>query len=287
MDAITLLREDHKNVEKSFKRFERAGDKAYTTKRAIVDSIIEELSVHAVIEEQLFYPVTRATVPETEDIALESLEAHHIVKWVLNDLDSIAAEDERFNAKVTVLMETVRHHVEEEEEHYFPKVRDELGRKSLNELGDELMAAKKTASTHPHPTAPGVPPGNIVVGVASGIADRVSDTVSGVAQGGVSAAGDVIAMVLRGKKPSVRPTGNQTARKTAGKVRGGIDDAADAVIEKTQEAKRKGEATVKGLSRKTTQRRPPLSRERRAPPAPPHAVPSRRPRLRSPGPRAP
>jgi hemerythrin superfamily protein len=252
MDAITLLKEDHKNVEKLFKRFERAGDKAFMTKRAIVDSIIEELSVHAAIEEQLFYPVTRATVPETEDIALESLEEHHIVKWVLNELDSMSPEDERFDAKVTVLIENVRHHVEEEEAEYFPKVRDELGRQALNELGDALMAAKKTAPTHPHPAAPDAPPGNIVAGVASGIADRAGDTVSGVAQGSVSAAGDVIAMVLRRKKPSARPTGNKTDRKTVDRVRGSIEDATEAVIEKTKEAKRKGEATVKGSSRKTT-----------------------------------
>jgi hemerythrin superfamily protein len=252
MDAITLLKEDHKNVEKLFKRFEKAGNKAYTAKRAIVDSIIEELSVHAVIEEQLFYPVTRATVPETEDIALESLEEHHIVKWVLNELDSMPPEDERFDAKVTVLMENVRHHVKEEEEEYFPKVRDELGRIALAELGNALMAAKKTAPTHPHPTAPDVPPGNKGAGVASGIADRVSDTVSGVAQGSVSAVGDVIAIVMRRKKPSSRPTGNKRARRTADMVRSSIDAAADAVIEKTQEAKRKGEVTVKGSSRKTT-----------------------------------
>ena len=190
MDAITLLKQDHKDVEKLFKRFEKAGDKAYTTKRAIVDSIIEDLSMHAAIEEQLFYPVTRATVPETEDIALESLEEHHIVKWVLNELDSMSPEDERFDAKVTVLIEAVRRHVEEEEESYFPKVRDALGRKALNDLGDALVAAKKTAPTRPHPDAPDVPPGNIVAGVASGIADRVSDSISGVAQGSVSAAGE-------------------------------------------------------------------------------------------------
>lgn len=251
MDAITLLKEDHKTVEELFKRFEKAGDKAYTTKRAIVDRIIEELSVHAVIEEQLFYPVTRATVPETEDIALESLEEHHIVKWVLNELDSMSPEDERFEAKVTVLMENVRHHVKEEEEEYFPKVRDELGRNALNDLGDALMAAKKTAPTHPHPNAPDVPPGNLIAGVASGFVDRVSDTVSGVVQGSVSAAGDVIATVLRRKKPSAKPTGNKTTRKTAEKVRSSIDDAADAVIKSTQEAKRKGEATVRNNSRKT------------------------------------
>ena len=66
----------------------------------------------------------------------------------------MAPEDERFNAKVTVLMETVRHHVVEEEEEYFPKVRDELGRKALDELGDGLMAAKKTAPTTRTPSPP-------------------------------------------------------------------------------------------------------------------------------------
>src|SRR4051794_19172148 len=222
MDAISLLKDDHKNVERLFKRFESAGDRAHVQKREIVDRIIEELAAHAAIEEQVFYPVARATVPKTEDIALESLEEHHIVKWVLNELETMSPEDERFDAKVTVLMENVRHHVEEEEEEYFPKVRDELGRKSLNDLGDALMAAKKTAPTHPHPTAPDEPPGNIVAGVASGIADRVGDTVSGVAQGSVSAAGDVIATVLRRKKPSTQPVGNKQARKTAKAVRGSV-----------------------------------------------------------------
>ena len=89
MDAITLLRDDHKTVEQLFKRFEKAGDRAYVEKRQIVDRIIEELSIHAAIEEQVFYPVARATVPDTEDIALESLEEHHIVKWVLSELDGM------------------------------------------------------------------------------------------------------------------------------------------------------------------------------------------------------
>ena len=83
--------------------------------------------MHAAVEEQLFYPVVRATVPGTEHVTLESLEEHNIVKWVLSDLDSMSPEDERFDAKVTVLIENVRHHVEEEESEYFPKVRDELG----------------------------------------------------------------------------------------------------------------------------------------------------------------
>ena len=159
MDAITLLRNDHRTVEQLFKRFEKAGDNAFVAKREIVDRIIEELSVHAAIEEQLFYPAARATVPGVEDIALESLEEHHIVKWVLSELDGMAPTDERFDAKVTVLIENVRHHVEEEQTEFFPKVRDELGRKALNELGDAMAAAKASAPTHPHPRTPDTPAG--------------------------------------------------------------------------------------------------------------------------------
>ncbi len=135
MDAITMLKEDHKTVEQLFKRFEKAGDRAFAEKRKIVDQVVEALSKHAAIEEQVFYPVARATVPDTEDVVLESLEEHHIVKWVLSELDGMDPAEERFDAKMTVLMENVRHHVEEEEQEFFPKVRAELDRNALAELG--------------------------------------------------------------------------------------------------------------------------------------------------------
>lgn len=241
MDAITLLKDDHKSVEKLFKRFEKAGDGALVEKREVVDRIIEELSVHAAIEEQFFYPVVRATVPNTDDLALESLEEHHIVKWVLDELDSMDPADERFTAKVTVLIENVRHHVEEEEDELFPKVREELGRAALNELGDALHDAKATAPTHPHPTSPDTPPGNLIVGAAAGVADRITDTVSGVGQGSVNALGDVVARVLGRKKPKTSPTGSSRTRSTAATVRSGAADATEAVTEAIREAERKAD----------------------------------------------
>ncbi|MGZ4485851.1 MAG: hemerythrin domain-containing protein [Nocardioidaceae bacterium] len=153
MDAIVLLKDDHKTVEKLFKQFEKAGDDAHKTKRDLVDRIIEELSVHAFIEEQIFYPVAREAVPETENHVLESLEEHHIVKWVLEELRGMDPEDERFDAKVTVLMENVRHHVEEEEQEWFPEVRKQMGRKRLQELGEQMEQAKAAAPRDPRPTA--------------------------------------------------------------------------------------------------------------------------------------
>src|SRR5436189_2638489 len=111
MDAITMLRDDHKKVRELVTRFAQAGEHAHKTKRDVVDRIIEELAVHAAIEEQVFYPAVRSAVEEAEDEVLESLEEHHIVKWVLAELEDMAPEDERFEAKVTVLIENVRHHM--------------------------------------------------------------------------------------------------------------------------------------------------------------------------------
>ncbi len=149
MDAIVLLKDDHKTVEKLFKQFEKAGDEAYETKAKLVDQVIAELSVHAFIEEQYFYPAARASVPETEDHVLESLEEHHIVKWVLAELQDMDAHDERFDAKVTVLIENVRHHVEEEEQEWFPEVRKALGRNRLVQLGEQMAAARSKAPADP------------------------------------------------------------------------------------------------------------------------------------------
>jgi len=166
MDAITLLRNDHKTVEKLFKRFEKAGDDATETKREVVGSIIKELSVHAAIEEQVFYPAVRQALPDVEDTVLEGLEEHHVAKWTLRELIDMSPEHERFDAKVTVLIESVRHHIEEEESELFPEVRKALGRKALGEVGAAMEEARKTAPTAPDPRMPDTPPGNLAAAPA-------------------------------------------------------------------------------------------------------------------------
>ncbi len=248
MDAITLLRDDHKTVEQLFKRFEKAGDNAHVEKRQIVDRIIEELSKHAAIEEQLFYPVARATVEDVEDITLESLEEHHIVKWVLSELSDMDPTDERFDAKVTVLIENVRHHIEEEETEFFPKVRKDLGRSALADLGKALAEAKKSAPTRPHPRLSDSPPANAVVGTIAGVIDRVSDNISGIAQGGVSAAQDLVARFLNTRKPKVSPTGSSVARGRANNVRGTASTAADGVQQTARSVKSGAVKTARATS---------------------------------------
>jgi hemerythrin superfamily protein len=176
MDAVTLLRNDHKTVEGLFKRFEKAGPNAHKTKQDLVGKIVEELSIHAAIEEQVLYPAARQAVPDENELVLESLEEHHIVKWVLSEVDGMDPADERFTAKVTVLIENVRHHVDEEEGELFPALRSTMKRKDLQELAQAIEQAKKMAPTHPHPRAPDTPPGNLVAGAAAGAIDKAEDT---------------------------------------------------------------------------------------------------------------
>jgi hemerythrin superfamily protein len=180
MDAITLLREDHRTVEKLFKQFEKAGEKAYKTKETLAKKIIEELSIHAAIEEQVFYPAIREA---SEDMVLESLEEHHIVKWVLSELQGMSPKEERFDAKMTVLIELVRHHVKEEEKELFPDVRDEVSRKELAEIGEMLEKAKTIAPTRPHPRLPDEPPGNIPGGLVAGVVDKARSAVGALTPG--------------------------------------------------------------------------------------------------------
>ena len=176
MDAVTLLRNDHRTVEGLFKKFEKAGPNAHKTRQDLVEKIVEELSIHAAIEEQTLYPAAREAMPDASEQVLEALEEHHIVKWVLSELDGMDPHDERFQAKVTVLIENVRHHVKEEEGELFPELRRAMKRKELEELAQALEQAKKMAPTHPHPRAPDTPPGNVIAGVAAAAVDRAEDT---------------------------------------------------------------------------------------------------------------
>lgn len=148
-DAIDLLIGDHHVVEKLFTEFEGAGERAFKTKQKIVEKFSQELTMHAFIEEEIFYPAARKAVPATKDHVLESIEEHHVVVWMLSELAGIDPTDERFDAKVTVLIENVRHHVEEEEQEWFPQVRKAMSAATLRELGERLAAAKPDAPSDP------------------------------------------------------------------------------------------------------------------------------------------
>jgi len=182
-DAIAVLKADHRQVEEWFKAFEKAGDTAYKTKRTLVDRIIAALSQHAAIEEEEFYPAVRTFDPGAGDQVLEALEEHHIVKWELQELVDLDPKDERFTAKVTVLIENVRHHVKEEEGELFPSVRAAMSRAQLLEIADRLEQARRTAPTRPHPRSPDQPPAAVVSDVVAGVIDKAREMVHGSGHG--------------------------------------------------------------------------------------------------------
>jgi hemerythrin-like domain-containing protein len=148
-DAIVLLKADHKEVRKLFADFEKAGDDAQSTKQRLVDKMIELLTVHTYIENEVMYPRVRQLLPDLEDDILESYEEHHVADVLVMELSAMSASDERFTAKTMVLIENVRHHMQEEEDEWFPQVREGLGRKSLQEIGAEMQAARKKAPRKP------------------------------------------------------------------------------------------------------------------------------------------
>jgi hemerythrin-like domain-containing protein len=148
-DAIVMLKDDHKEILRAFRAFEDAGEEATTAKGRLVDRIIELLTVHTYIENEVMYPRVRELVPDLEDDVLESYEEHHVADLLVMELVAMKPDDERFDAKTTVLIENVRHHIEEEEREWFPQVREALGRKALQEIGAELAEAREKAPRKP------------------------------------------------------------------------------------------------------------------------------------------
>lgn len=153
-DAIVMLKDDHKQVRALFRDYQRAGDNAKATKSRLAEKIVEELTVHTYIENEGMYPAVAMLVPELESDIIESLEEHHIADVLCMELTLMSPESEHFDPKVTVLMECVEHHIAEEEQEWFPKVREKLGRKDLQDIGMRLVELRQKAPRRPtHPRA--------------------------------------------------------------------------------------------------------------------------------------
>jgi len=145
MNAIELLKKDHQKVAGLFKKYEGAGDDASSEKEELFRMIKRELDVHARIEEEIFYPAAKqAPSEEAKELVAEAGEEHKQIKTLLAELDGMDADDEQFDAKMTVLKEDVEHHVEEEQDEMFPKVRKALGNDRLEDLGRQLEARKQS-----------------------------------------------------------------------------------------------------------------------------------------------
>jgi hemerythrin superfamily protein len=148
-DAIVLLKNDHKEIRRLFAQFDKAGENATATKGQLVKKIIELLTVHTYLENEVMYPEVRKLMPDLEEDILESYEEHHVADVLCAELMALDPDNERFDAKTTVLIESVTHHIEEEESDWFPEVRSGVGRKQLQEIGAKMESMRKKAPKSP------------------------------------------------------------------------------------------------------------------------------------------
>ena len=148
-DAIVVLKEEHQDIRKLFDDFQAAGENATATKGKLAAKIIEKLTVHTFLENEIMYPEVRARLPELEGQVLESYEEHHVADVLCMELFALKPDAERFDAKMTVLIENVTHHMDQEEQQWFPQVRKGLGRAELLEIGARMIKARKTAPRSP------------------------------------------------------------------------------------------------------------------------------------------
>ena len=139
-DAIKLLTEDHRTVEGLFERFEKASDS--TKKEQIARQICTELKVHALLEEEIFYPALRGKIDD--DDLDEALVEHDGAKMLINEIEAGGPDDEFYEAKVKVLQEQIEHHVKEEEKqqgNLFQQAR--AADVDLEALGRQMAARKE------------------------------------------------------------------------------------------------------------------------------------------------
>jgi iron-sulfur cluster repair protein YtfE (RIC family) len=140
MDALELLKQDHEKVADLFEEADDSDDQPQ--KERIFEKIKTELETHTYIEETVFYPALEKH-EDLKELVKEAYEEHRQVKTLLTEITGLVAGSEKFDAKLKVMKENVEHHVEEEENEMFPKVRRVLDDKKLETLGRELAAAKQ------------------------------------------------------------------------------------------------------------------------------------------------
>ncbi|MBL9043362.1 MAG: hemerythrin domain-containing protein [Myxococcales bacterium] len=149
MDIVTVLKADHRNVEQFFSQIESSSDRALKTKERLFLEIKKELTIHMMAEEKILYP-RMLDIPELRKAAFEANEEHRLVKQLLDETSELVCGSEQWNAKLKVIKDLVRHHVQEEEGEIFKKLRHSLSSAVLNEMGSAVAEIK--SKSRPTPT---------------------------------------------------------------------------------------------------------------------------------------
>jgi hemerythrin-like domain-containing protein len=144
MDAITMLKTDHDKVKQLLTELESTTERGVKTRAELFSTIKGELTVHEIIEEEIFYPALKSH-PKAKDIVLEAFEEHHVVDLLMSELEELDVTDETWGAKAIVMKENIEHHIEEEEGEMFRQARRVFDRQELDDLGERMSARKASA----------------------------------------------------------------------------------------------------------------------------------------------
>jgi hemerythrin-like domain-containing protein len=144
MDALKLLKEDHDRIKPMLAELKDTTERAEKTRGQLFSKIKEELTVHEIIEEEIFYPTLKEH-PKAKDIVLEGYEEHDVVSRLMGELDGMDPSDEHFGPKAKVMAENVEHHIQEEEDEMFKQARQVFDADELTELGDRMARRKESA----------------------------------------------------------------------------------------------------------------------------------------------
>ncbi|MFD9394003.1 hemerythrin domain-containing protein [Streptomyces sp. NPDC060000] len=177
-NVIDELVTDHREVEGFFGRIEALPSGA-KDRKLFADRATMELVRHSVAEEAYLYPAVREHLPGGEALADKELEDHARAEQIMKDLEGCHADDPEFDRLIGMLMGEIREHVADEEQNLFPRLRAVCSADALDDLGDKVRKAKKTAPTRPHPAAPDKPPANKMLAPGVGMVDRLRDALTG------------------------------------------------------------------------------------------------------------
>ena len=139
IDALTLLKKDHELVKALMNKMAEEDDPDQLS--SMFEQLVDELSIHERIEEDIFYPALQK-LPKAKEDVLEAFEEHHLVDEIVKEMD-VETDDDRWKAKFTVMKESVEHHIKDEEEKLFPKAEQLLGDEKLGALGVKMADLKE------------------------------------------------------------------------------------------------------------------------------------------------
>ncbi len=151
MNAIAMLTDDHRAVKKLLSELETTTERGVKTREELFTRIKAELTVHEIIEEEIFYPALKKH-PKAKDIVLEGYEEHNVVDTLMSELSALPFDHETWGAKAKVMQENIEHHIEEEEGEMFKKARQVFDEAELEELGERMARRRVSAERETAPT---------------------------------------------------------------------------------------------------------------------------------------